>query len=166
VYIRRDRKTRDGKEVVYASLAHDVVEDSKQGKRTKPVLFANLGNEEDLSLEVATSMVRDLERYIRKRWGTAPTPADLGIASEVKPLLATLSVLASKELGVRMLVSAACNMLGIGPALAKFEKKHRCEFPVERLVFAMVLNRLVDPMSKRACNVWCRDEAFLPEAKG
>lgn len=167
MYIRRDRKMRDGKEVVYASLAHNVIEDSKRGRRTKPVVFANLGNEEDLSLEVATGMVRALERYIHKRWGEKPAPSQVGsIASEVKPLSATLRVLASKELGVRLLLSAAWNKLGIGPALTKFEKKHRCEFPVERLVFAMVLNRLVDPMSKRACNVWCREEGYLPEAKG
>ena len=62
MYIRRDRKMRDGKEVVYASLAHNVIEDSKRGRRAKPVVFANLGNEEDLSLEVATGMVRALER--------------------------------------------------------------------------------------------------------
>src|SRR5690606_34133760 len=34
----------------------------------------------------------------------------------------------------------------------------------ERIVFAMVLNRLVDPGSKRACNEWVRNEAWLPEA--
>lgn len=168
MYVRRDRKMRDGKEVIYASLAHNIQEDSKRGKRTKPVVFANLGNEEDLSLEVVAGMRSALDRYIAKRWGDARPDADAvtSIAAEVKPLSATLRVLASKELGVRLLLSAAWHKLGIGPALAKFEKKHRCEFPVERLVFAMVLNRLVDPMSKRACNLWCKEEGYLPEAKG
>lgn len=126
MYIRRDRKLRDGKEIVYASLAHNVIEDSKRGRRAKPVVFANLGNEGDLSIEVATGIIRAMERYIEKRWGTKPDPAKLPeIASELRPLSKTLRVLASKELGVRLLLSAAWDHLGIGPALRKFEKKHR-----------------------------------------
>src|SRR5690606_10799888 len=33
--------------------------------------------------------------------------------------------------------------------------------PVERVVFAMVLNRLVDPMSKRSCNEWVASEGWI-----
>ena len=55
---------------------------------------------------------------------------------------------------MRLLLSVPWQKLGIGKALAAHEKKHKSEFPLERVVFAMVLNRLVDPKSKRACNEW------------
>jgi len=42
---------------------------------------------------------------------------------------------------------------GIENALNAFEKKPpRIEFPLARTVFVVVLNRLVDPKSKLACN--------------
>jgi hypothetical protein len=44
--------------------------------------------------------------------------------------------------------------------------EHCRKLEFERLVFAMVLNRLVDPQSKLACNDWIQDQAYFPEGEG
>jgi hypothetical protein len=76
-------------------------------------------------------------------------------------------ILASKDLGMRVMLSVPWKLLGIQDALKAFEKKHpRLEFPLERIVFALVLNRLVDPKSKLACNDWIAARGFMPEAVG
>lgn len=90
MYVRRDRQKRKSKTATYLSLAHNVTEDSPKGKRTKPVVLANLGEEENLSLEVASAMVGSLDRYIQKRWGQKPKPVQWGeIAEEIKPVAST-----------------------------------------------------------------------------
>ena len=179
MYIRRDTKkveikgARKGrgrlteKETTYLSIAHNVVEDSPKGKRTKPVVFANLGPEENISGEMARSLAGAFERYAAKRLGEKPTKAEVAkVALETRATSPVVRLLASKELGMRLLLSAPWKALGIGPALSAYAKKHRCEFPIERVVFAMVLNRLVDPKSKRACNDWVADRGYVPEAVG
>lgn len=177
MYIRRDTKKKPVKgpgkrrgavsETTYLSIAHNVVEDSPKGKRAKPVVFANLGPEDALTGEMAKSLAGAFERYAAKRLGEKPAKADVvKVAAETRAASPAVRILASKELGMRLLLSAPWKALGIGTALAAYEKTHRIEFPLKRVVFAMVLNRLVDPKSKRACNDWVADRAFMPEATG
>lgn len=169
MHIRRDtQKRRNGTSTTYLSIAHNVTERPKGGKpRTKPIVFANLGDEEDLSPEMAHSMLKAFERYFKKRFGEEAFAAHQAeMEAEAKQLRVAspaFKILASRDLGMRLLVEGAWKDLGIGKALAAFEAKHKCEFPVERIVFAMVLNRLVDPKSKAACNDWCKQTGFVPE---
>jgi hypothetical protein len=176
VFIRRDTKKSGAKDksngrakkgTTYLSIAHNVREETEEGSRTKPIVFANLGPEDEITGEMASSMVKAFERYAAKRLGEKPSKASVvRVAAETRALSPVVRILASKELGMRLLLSAPWQALGIGDALKAYEAKHRCEFPLERVVFAMVLNRLVDPKSKRACNEWTRDRAYLPEARG
>jgi transposase len=167
MYIRRDRQKQKGKTpATYLSIAHSVVEESKKGKRTKPVVLANLGNEEDLNPKMVSQLIRSLEKYAHQRWGDKPGSAAVvhQLARELKPNSRALRLVCAKQLGMRLLVERAWKKLGIGKALARFEKKHRCEFPIERIIFAMVLNRLVDPKSKYAANRWVKTDVYFPEA--
>ena len=69
-------------------------------------------------------------------------------------------------MGARQVVEAVWKRLGFDTVLAGFSQKHRVKFDFERVVFGMVLNRLVDPASKRACNEWLQERAWFPEAEG
>ena len=71
MHIRRDtQKRRNGEAKTYLSIAHNVTERPKGGKpRTKPIVFAHLGDEEDLSPDMAGSMLKAFERYFKKRFG-------------------------------------------------------------------------------------------------
>lgn len=184
MYVRRDKqkaKTKSGKvtETTYLSIAHNVVEDSPKGRRAKPVVFANLGPEDEISSEMASSIARAFERYAAKRLAEeqakqqglpAPEAKQASVrklAAETRAVSPGIRLLASKQLGMRLLASAPWRALGIGEALRAYEAQHpRVEFPLERIVFALVLNRLVDPKSKLACNDWVRSEGYMPEAEG
>lgn len=170
IYLRRDRKLVGKNRVTYVSIAHTITEDSSRGKRSKPIIFANLGNEERIDEKMAKQLSRSLEKYISERFGgnkRKPTGREVKeLAAEVRKQERTLKILSSRDLGMRLLLEAAWKVLGIGDALAQFAVGRRFEFDFERIVFAMVLNRLYDPLSKHACNEWVKDTGFLPEAKG
>lgn len=164
MYVRTDRqRLKDGTERRYLSLAHNVwVEGPTGKKRAKPVIFARLGTEEDLDLDTVRSMRDAFDRYLQKRLA-----GDAGVgevAEEAQKLAPTLRVLASREYGMRLLVGAAWKGLGLDRRLKQLARRHDIEFDFERIVFGMVLNRLVDPQSKRACNEWLTESAWFPEA--
>ena len=182
MYVRRDRKRlADGSRRTYLSLAHNVWEpvgDSGK-KRARPIVFAHLGVEEDVDLGAARGMRDALDRYIRRRMAEEaasasvedaekadPAEAVRSAAERLRPRLRPLRILTSREYGLRVIVERAWKDLGLEDALQGLAAQHDLEFDLERIVFGMVFNRLVDPMSKRACNEWLRDEAFFPEAEG
>lgn len=168
MFIRRDRKrSRTGEDRVYVSLAHNVRERLPDGtSRPKPITFARLGREEDLDADIVIQMRDALDRYLRKRFGDAVADkhAIHEAADDLAPTARGLQILASRAYGMRVVVEHVWKGLGLDRALAAIESEHAVQFPFERIVFAMVLNRLVDPSSKRACNEWVRNEAWLPEA--
>lgn len=170
MHIRRDRKDRGEKSKTYLSLAHNVREKRGDGRsQAKPVIFANLGAEEDLDQTLVVGAVAALQRYIEQRWGQGSDASKAtqvtAAARKVRQSSAALKILCSKQLGLRLLLEPVWEELGIGPALRKVEKKRDFEFPLERIVFGMVFNRLVDPQSKLACNDWLKDQAFFPEGE-
>ena len=146
MHLRRDTQQVGDKTHVYLSIAHAITEDSPLGKRSKPIILANLGNKLQVEEKHARQLMRSLEKYIAKRWGNgSPTAEEVKqTARELKPLERQLRMLSSREFGMRLLAEVAWRELGIGKALAAFAKERRIEFDFERVVFAMVYNRLVD----------------------
>jgi hypothetical protein len=164
LHLRRDRQQVGAKTHVYLSIAHAITEDSPLGKRSKPIIMANLGNEVLVSEKHARQLMRSFEKYIHQRWGGTPTAEEVKeTARELKPRERELRMLASREFGMRLLLEVAWRGLHIGKALSAFASEHRIEFDFERVVFAMVLNRLSDPKSKHACNIWAKERAYLPD---
>jgi hypothetical protein len=88
------------------------------------------------------------------------------VAAKVRAHEGGLRMLTSRELGVRQVVETVWKRLGLDGVLDGFAAEHRLGFELERVVFAMVLNRLVDPGSKRACNQWVQDVVWFPEGEG
>lgn len=152
----------------HLSLAHNVREtvvgkDGKPTSRSKPVIFARLGLESDLDESMVRGARDAFDRYLRKRFGdSAADRATVEEAAEeleeIKPLV---KVLASRSFGMSVVVEAVWRELGLDTVFADLAAQSKCTFPLERLVFAMVLNRLVDPMSKRACNEWVANEGWV-----
>lgn len=170
MHIRSDRRTlASGDQRTYLSLAHNIWEAGPMGKkRSRPVIFARLGIEEDLDTTQVRGMRDALDRYLQRRLG-AEDAADGGevvedVAAKVRVKEAELRMLASRAYGLRAVVEPVWKGLGLRKALTFIAKQHRIQFDLERLVFGLVLNRLADPMSKRACNEWLQDEAWFPEA--
>ena len=171
MFIRVDRKRlRDGTERSYLCLAHNVWEEGPVGKpsRAKPIIFAKLGAEEDLDLDMVRSARDAFDRYLRRRLEREGPGAGVvrAAADEKRSVAGSLRVLASREFGLRVIVEAVWKQLGLDVRLSRLARRHDIGFDFERIVFAMVLNRLVDPQSKRACNDWIKDFVWFPEGEG
>lgn len=174
MYIRADkRKKRDGTSVCYLTLAHNVREscvgtDGKKKTRSKPVIFARLGLEEDLDEGMVRSARDAFDRYLQKRFGdkgqSAATVKDA--SSELADVSSLVKVLATRQFGMSVAVEAIWRDLGLQEVFSTLATQEGCQFPLERVVFSMVLNRLVDPVSKRACNEWVRNEAWIDGLDG
>lgn len=170
MYLKRDRKHLASGEATYVYLAHNVWEGSgRDDGQTKPVVLCSFGLESELDMDfvedVMTMAQRMFDRRISKgeaiQEALSAVQQSLGIVKQ--PL--RLRILCSKELGMRLVLQKAWEDLGIGAALQGYGEQHSIAFPFERIVFGMVLNRLVDPMSKMACNDWLKDAAYFPEAE-
>lgn len=169
MYVRQDTRTRrDGTQVRHLSLAHNVREtvvgkDGKPTSRSKPVIFARLGLESDLDESMVRGARDAFDRYLRKRFGDAV--ADRATVEEAAEQLEEIGplvkVLASRSYGMSVVVEAVWRELGLATVFADLATQSKCTFSLERVVFAMVLNRLVDPMSKRACNEWVANEGWV-----
>lgn len=109
-----------------------------------------------------------LDRYLQNRFGRTPPRREQAevAAQEVKVKAPALRILASRSYGMRVIVEQVRKDLGFAKAISSVERRRAISFCLERVVFAMVLNRLVDPCSKRACNEWIENEARFPEADG
>ncbi len=172
MYIRSDRKKlKDGTDRTYLSLAHNVTEEGPTGrKRTKPIVFANLGAEQDLDVDMVASARDAFDRYLKKRLERATPEERARLTAEVRdlarPRAAAFKVLASRRYGLRVLIETIWKHLGFDKAMKRVGRQHDLRIDFERAVFAMVLNRIVDPGSKRACNDWLQDGAYFPEADG
>ena len=168
MYVRKDpHRIAGGRVRRYVSFAHNVVETLPDGrKRTKPVIFANLGPEDDLDEATVRGMVGALDRYIRKRFGDG-TPPEAQLREAAAPIRSkekALALLGGRAFGLVHVVAAVWKSLGLDRALHGVAAQRALGFDLERVVFAMVAHRLIDPGSKLACNEWVRDEAWLPEA--
>ncbi|MDB5100180.1 MAG: transposase [Cyanobacteria bacterium RYN_339] len=167
MHLRRDRQKVGKRTHTYLSIAQAITEEGPKGKRSKPIVMANLGNEANIEEKHARQLMRSLEKYIAERWGEKPTSEEVKQAARViRKRERELRMITSRAFGLRMLLEAAWRELGVGKALAAFAAQRRIEFDFERVMFTMVLNRMSDPKSKHACNFWAKERAYLPEAKG
>ena len=175
MYIKRFRRSPGGKEATYIALAHNTIERRADGKtQTRPHLIMSLGREDSTTPQALDDLVAMATVLYERRIKSGMTP--LEAVSEVKRALKPHTesvkhqddaILESRTLGMRLLLSVVWRELGLDTALREIAKRHRVRaFDFECLVFGLVLNRIVDPMSKRAANEWLQRDAYFPEAEG
>ena len=175
MYVRRNRKKRaDGTIRIEAMLAHNVRVRDVSGKSvSKPMVLARLGNEDDIDLGAIDEVMSALARYRAKRAnelaaeGKSETAMEEAVALQrhVQPMAGGLRVLLSRQLGVRLVVERVWRELRLDEVFSELEAQFCRTVPLERVVFAMVVNRLVDPLSKLSCNDWVCRHAHFPEAE-
>lgn len=167
MYFKRYRKGKKRQKKVYVGIAHNVWEGHEQGGgQVRPVMVLNLGNEETLDPEQreAARVMAQALYDMRIAKGDTPAQALAETKRLLMPVQARIRVVSSRELGMRLLLEQVWSDLGMDAAFKLYAAQHRIKFPLERVVFGMVLNRLVDPKSKRACNDWLLELAYFPEA--
>lgn len=150
MYLRTtQRRNRDGTVVRYVQLAHN----RRVEGVTQAEVLVNLGREDRLDPDGLRRLVGSINRYL----GDPDTGDDLG-----EQVGDALTVVESRPAGVAWLLDGLWRQLGVDTALGKVLGGRRFTVDVERVLFAMVANRAIDPMSKLATAEWASCDVALP----
>jgi transposase len=152
MYLRRtQRKRTDGTTVGYVQLAHNRRVDGV----TRAEVLVNLGREDELDLDGLRRLAASITRFTDGD-GAALLP---GTAGEFE-------VTASRPLGGAWLLDGLWRALGVDRALRGVLGARRFTMDVERVLFALVANRALDPCSKLAAAEWVCEDAHIPGLDG
>src|SRR5215213_1001634 len=148
MYLRRtQRKRSDGTSVGYVQLAHNRRVDGV----TRAEVLVNLGREDELDIEGLRRLAASITRFTDGDGG-GPLP---GAAGEFE-------VTGSRPMGGAWLLDALWKQLGVDRALRAVLGARRFSTDVERVLFALVANRALDPCSKLAAAEWASQDAHIP----
>jgi IS4 transposase len=152
MYLRTiQRHNKDGSTVRYVQLAHN----HRKGKSTQAEVVLQLGREDRLDMEGLRRLVGSIGRYLDGAGVLPPAGPE-----------AALQVQSSRELGSVWLLDGLWRRLGIADALRGVLGRRRFTTAVERVLFALVANRAVDPMSKLSAAEWASHDAAIPGLAG
>jgi transposase len=155
MYLRTiQRHNKDGSTVRYVQLAHN----HRKGPNTQAEVLLQLGREDRLDMEGLRRLVGSISRYLDGAGALPPTAA----AGQERGL----EVEASRTLGAVWLLEGLWQRLGIADALRGVLGERRFTTDVERVLFALVANRAVDPMSKLSAAEWACHDAAIPGLVG
>jgi transposase len=155
MYLRTiQRHNKDGSTVRYVQLAHN----HRKGPNTQAEVLLQLGREDRLDMEGLRRLVGSISRYLDGAGALPPTAA----AGQERGL----EVEASRTLGAVWLLEGLWQRLGIADALRGVLGGRRFTTDVERVLFALVANRAVDPMSKLSAAEWACHDAVIPGLVG
>lgn len=157
MYIRRSaRKRKDGTEVAYLQLCHNQW-DTARGRSVTKVIHS-LGREDELDKAAVTRLIGSLRRLLSPGEQLADTETALG--DELGEVLTWRS---SAPVGGTWALDGLWRQLGIDKLLVGLSKGRRLESEVERVLFALVANRALEPMSKHAAATrWVGGQAAVP----
>ena len=142
MYLRETRRTnRDGSVVRYLQLAHN----ERHPVSGTPVakVIHNFGRAEQVDRAALARLVSSISRFLR--------PEEAVTAAQA----AEVQVLDSRRLGGAWTLDRIWERLGIGAALRRAATGRRLDgAAVERVVFALVAQRALEPASKLAATKW------------
>src|SRR5690606_17381303 len=150
MYVRStQRRNKEGSVVRYVQVAHN----RRVEGVTRAEVLVNLGREDELDPDGLRRLVRSINRYL----GEPDTTTDAGeVAGD------TLTVRESRPAGTAWLLNGLWRQLGVDQALRKVLGGRRFTTDVERVLFALVANRAIAPMSKLATAEWVSHDVALP----
>jgi IS4 transposase len=149
MYLRTtQRRRRDGSPVRYLQLAHNEW-DAKAGYSKVRVLY-NFGREDELDRAAIERLISSLSRALEPGRALAATAAS------------ELSFLDARPMGGAYLLDGLWRRLGIDAILARLLAGCRLDPRAERVLFALVANRALEPLSKLAATTWVAERVAIP----
>jgi len=130
---------KDGSQRTYIQIVESVRENDKVRQR----VVLNLGRIEDLQEGSLDRLVASLVKFSKKKW----------IQAEAEKLM----VHSAREWGLDLIFRHLWEQLGLHNILRSHFAKAHVSFQMTEAVYAMVLNRISDPLSKRGAIQWIDD---------
>src|SRR6266540_1214540 len=160
MYLRfSQRANADGTVVAEAALAHNR---RVQGK-VKPDVLMNLGRVDRLDVDGLLRLAASIRRHFGDGDGGGLTDrAEAGLASGAAPM----EVVDARPLGTAWLLEALWAKLEIGTSIKRIADGRRFTTAVERVLFALVANRAIEPMSKLSAAEWASEDVVIPGLGG
>ncbi len=148
MYLRSTpRRNKDGTEVRYLQLAHNVWDPA--AKRSKVQVVYNFGREDAANREALRRLVASVSRFLD------PGQALAAAAGE------GLEFTESRPLGGTWALDGLWARLEIGAAMRRLLKGRRLDGSPERVLFALVANRALAPSSKLAAARWASEDVLI-----
>ncbi len=148
MYLRTSkRKNRDGTEVRYLQLAHNEW-DPVAGQSVVRVVYS-FGRADQLDRDAIARLISSLSRAL---------PAGDALAASTGD---GLSFAQSRPMGAAYVLDGLWRRLGIDKTLAALAKGRKLDARAERVLFALVANRAIDPSSKLAATTWVRERVAI-----
>jgi hypothetical protein len=147
MYLRSTpRRNKDGTEVRYLQLAHNV-RDPQKRRSTVQVVY-NFGREDTANREALQRLVASVTRFL-------DPAAALAAASD------GLEFTESRPLGGTWVLDALWSRPGIGKEMRRLLKGRRRDETAERVLFALVASRALAPSSKLAASRWVNEDVMI-----
>ena len=140
------RKNKDGTSVRYLQLAHNV-RDPETGIPQARIIH-NFGREDQLDREGLARLVSSISRFL---------DPEVALASQAPR---DMRLMSSRAMGGTFLLDSLWKNLGIEKMLLELLLRRRYSMECERVIFALVANRVLGPCSKLSACDW----AALPRA--
>jgi hypothetical protein len=149
MYLRTiTRRNKDGSEVTYVQLAHNVWDPVKGQSRAQ--VIHSFGREDQLDREALARLVRSITRFLDPEQALEAQAPD------------GMRFLESRPMGGAWVLDHLWRRLGVGQAIVGVAGSRRVTPLVERLLFCLVANRALAPMSKLAALEWAQNDTWLP----
>jgi hypothetical protein len=147
MYLRRtERRTKDGG-VAYLQLAHN--EWDPVTKQSKVRVLYNFGREDQLDRQAIVRLIGSLQRALEP---------DQALATAAAP---GLRFIESRPMGGAWALDRLWQELAVDRTLQGLLRGRRLDSRAERVIFAMVANRALEPLSKLACSKWVSERAWI-----
>ncbi|MBA2664410.1 MAG: transposase, partial [Bradymonadaceae bacterium] len=136
--------------IEYVQLVHN---EWVEGRSKTRVLYG-FGRKSELDLAALERLAQSILRFV-----------DPDVAQSVREsagLEMPFEFLGAKSYGGAFVLDAIWERLGIKRALSKSLVVRGFAAPIERVLFALVAHRALDPGSKLAAEAWVKERAFIP----
>jgi transposase len=148
MYLRRtQRRTKDGGAVGYLQLAHNVWD--RESRQSRVRVIHSFGREDELDRDAIVRLIGSLQRVL------GPGEA-LEAAAD-----AELRFVESRPMGGALMLDGLWRRLGIDTVMSGLLEGRRLDPGAERVLFALVANRALEPLSKLAATGWVRERAWI-----
>lgn len=145
------RRNRDSSVIRYLQLAHNE-RGPGQGAPKAKILYS-FGREDQLDRDAIRRLISSLSRAL--------DPGE--VLSLPSP---DLEFVESRPLGGAYVLDQVWQRLGLHTALTRLLRGRRLDPRAERVLFAMVANRALEPLSKLACTTWVEQRAAFRARRG